>query len=212
MEVSIRKILPFLKTGNKSPCERTSAMINEMISEFNANINPKSVYKVFDCKVSLTDVEFNSLTINSKNLAKHLANCRSIALFAATLGTAADTIIRKYSVQDMEKALIAQAVSSAMIETYCDETEKEIAKINELKDLHPVSRFSPGYGDFDIAFQKDFLKLLNGSRIALFLTDAFMLTPAKSVTAVIGFTEEKRQITGKCVLCEDKGCSFREAI
>jgi cobalamin-dependent methionine synthase I len=112
----------------------------------------------------------------------------------------------------MEKALVAQAVSSAMIETYCDETEKEIAQINEIKDLNPVSRFSPGYGDFDISFQKDFLKILNGSRIGLSLTDAFMLTPVKSVTAVIGFSEEKKEMAGKCVLCADKGCSFREAM
>ena len=184
--VQISKVLTFLKTGK--PNERTSALIKEILLEFKESVIPKRTYKIYNCKADLSEVKFDEMIINSKTLAKHLKNCRRLVLLAATLGAAADTLIRKYSVQDMEKALAAQAVSSAMIETYCDDLEKEFLQTDELKGLFPVTRYSPGYGDFNIAHQKEILKLLNASRIGLSLTEAFMLTPSKSVTAIIGFT------------------------
>ena len=77
--------------------------------------------------------------------------------------------------------------------------------------LCPTTRFSPGYGDFDIAHQKDIIRLLNcDRRIGLTLTGGYMLIPSKSVTAVIGFTEEKIHNEGKCMQCAEKLCEFRE--
>lgn len=47
-------------------------------------------------------------------------------------------------------------------------------------------RFSPGYGDFDIAQQRDFYRLLKGEKLGLTLTDTCMLIPEKSVFAIAG--------------------------
>ena len=59
---------------------------------------------------------------------------------------------------------------------------------SEVLKLHPTTRFSPGFGDFDIVHQRDILALLDcQKRIGLTLTDSNMLCPTKSVTAVVGF-------------------------
>jgi len=174
------------------------------------NIKPKNIYRILDCKAGSESVVLGEIKISSVSLAGHLAGCRHAALLAATLGAASDMLIRKYSILDMGKAMLAQNISAAMIESYLDETEKEISQIEELKNLYPVARFSPGYGDFNITCQKDILNFLDASRIGISLTEGYMMIPSKSVTAVIGFSEEKRKTAGKCSRCDDKKCRLRE--
>ncbi|MDR1836121.1 MAG: hypothetical protein LBQ89_00515 [Treponema sp.] len=212
MEISYREILRYLKAGDVIDKERVSALIEELISVFETKIVPKSVYGIWDCHVNSRTVALDGMTVNSKSLAGHLAGCHKVVMLATTLGPEADMLIRRYSVQDMEKAVVAQAVCAAMIEAYCDKTGNEIAQKDEFSGLYPTERFSPGYGDFNITHQKEILKLLNCARIGLTLTSGYMLIPSKSVTALFGFTEDKKQIMGKCKQCTANQCEFREVM
>jgi len=214
METAIKEkeVLRFLGYRGAPADARISSLTSELIDLFSANIVPKSVYGVWDCQIDSSTAAFGGMTVKSRSLACHLADCRSAVLLAATLGTEADALLRRLSVQDMEKAVVAQGVCAAMIEAYCDSIEGEIFEKTEFRGLYPTTRFSPGYGDFDISHQKDILKILNCSRIGLALTDGYMLIPTKSITAVIGFSQGKRQVTGKCDSCAVKDCEAREAV
>ena len=221
MEISNKEVIRYLGYRGAAADERTASLVTELIDLFTANVVPKSVYGVWDCQVNTSEVTLGGMTVHSQNLAGHLAGCRRAVLLAATLGAEADTLIRRFSVQDMEKAVVAQAVCAAMIEAYCDTIEVELAQRPEFDGLHPTARFSPGYGDFDIAHQKDILNMLNSRRIGLTLTEGYMLVPSKSVTAVIGFSPGKRCAEGrlatvvaaeKCERCADTQCRFRKAV
>jgi cobalamin-dependent methionine synthase I len=216
MEISNKEVMRYLGYRGAAVDERTASLVTELIDLFTANVVPKSVYGIWDCQVESSEVVMGGMTVHSQNLAQHLAGCRRAVLLAATLGAEADTLIRRFSVQDMEKAVVAQAVCAAMIEAYCDIIESELTQKPEFDGLYPTSRFSPGYGDFDIAHQKDILNMLHCSGIGLTLTEGYMLIPSKSVTAVIGFSPEEKcaagQQAGKCERCADTQCKFREAV
>jgi len=193
--------------------ERIVSQIALVSEEAESNINAKNVFGVWDCLIEADTVAFGGMNIKSQALACHLRNCGSVVLLAATLGTGADTLLRRYSALDMEKALIAQAVCTAMIERYCDTVVCEITRNPRLDGLYPTARFSPGYGDFDIKWQKDVLKLLNAEKsIALSLSDGYMLIPSKSVTAVIGFSKEKTDANEKCERCTNTQCAYRKVM
>ena len=222
MEIPEKEVFRYLNIKEDARNERTLSLISELIDVFNANIVPKSVFGIWDCKINSSVITLGDLTVKSKSLAGHLTGCRRAALLAATLGPQADVMVRRYSVDDMEKAVIAQSVGTAMIEAYCDIITDEIAcKIEngivmkpEACKFHLTSRYSPGYGDFDINFQKDIFDMLNCSRIGLTLTSGYMMIPSKSVTAVVGFnnrTSEKKQ-TSKCADCGMEQCGAREAV
>jgi len=215
MKISTGEVLRYLRMGGKAADERISALIGELTETFAANSVPKNVYGIWNCAINPTEapnaVIIEGMTVKSESLARHITGCRRAVLLAATLGIGADTLLRRYSVQDMEKAVIAEAVCTAMIETYCDEIEDEIRQRPAVGGLCPTTRFSPGYGDFDIVHQKDIVRLLNcDRRIGLTLTGGYMLVPSKSVTAVIGFSEERVHNEGKCGKCAEKSCEFRE--
>ena len=216
MEVSNKAIMRHLKTGNAASDERTYMLIEEIVCTFREAISPKNVYAMYNCMVNSQTVTLGGMTISSSSLAGHLKGCCNAVLLAATLGAKTDMVIRRYSIQDMGKTLIAQSVCTAMLEAYLDEVENDLLQIPELKGLYPVTRYSPGYGDFDITCQNDILPLLDASRIGISLTDGYMMLPLKSVTAIIGFTRNPQQAAKKCTYncasCADTNCRLREVV
>ncbi len=60
-------------------------------------------------------------------------------------------------------------------------------------------RFSPGYGDLPLAFQRQLLDALQADRrIGIGLTDTLLMTPSKSVSAIIGIRCGETETGGKC--------------
>ncbi len=170
---------------------------------------PKCSAEIVDIEVGEDTVSFLGIVVKSKNLSKNLRGCKRAVVFAATLGPNVDMVIRRFSKVDMVMSVIADALGSAMIEQYCD----EICTYYKNKGLNLRPRFSPGYGDFDIRHQKDFMNILMcHKKIGLTLTDSFMLTPTKSVTAMMGIsdTDETCIIKG-CEECEKTDCEFRRS-
>ncbi len=152
------------------------------------------------------------LILSGNDIAGHLRGCSGAVLLCATLGEGADRLIRKFQAEDMARAVVTDSLASAAVEQICDIAEEEIR--GRLKGKFLTWRFSPGYGDLPLECQGDLLAALNASRRAgIFLTDGGLLAPAKSVTAVIGISDDPidlpRRGCGGCNM-RDK-CNFRKA-
>ncbi|MDR1766330.1 MAG: hypothetical protein LBR77_09710 [Lachnospiraceae bacterium] len=125
--------------------------------------------------------------ITSPKLAAHLAGCHSVVLFAVTLGLGVDHLIRRYSKVQMSKAAVMQAASAALVEEVCDQVNALVADEEAAKGNVTVSRYSPGYGDFTLENQVRLTAILDtGRRIGVKLNESLLMSPSKSVTAVIG--------------------------
>ena len=106
-------------------------------------------------------------------------------MFACTLGAEADRMIMRYTRTAPSRAVVLDALMSERVEALCDLLEQEVT---EGKSSRP--RFSAGYGDLSIELQKDIFTALDCERrIGLTLTSSFLMSPTKSVTAIIGITE-----------------------
>ncbi len=119
------------------------------------------------------------LDVVSADLSKNLRGCGRVVLFAATVGLEMDRKIARYSRLSPTKALMMQAVGAERIEALCD------VFCGGLGETRP--RFSPGYGDLDLAYQRTLFALLDCPRtIGLTLTESLLMSPTKSVTAIVG--------------------------
>lgn len=151
------------------------------------------------------------LPLDSQALERHLEGCDRVILFAATLGNTIDAEIRSLSITDMTKATILDACANAFIERYGEECDAELSRLFEGSYL--TWRYSPGYEGFDISNQKVLTELLDTNRkLGLSASRSLMLTPLKSVTAVIGVS--KKPIPQKrrgCAVCDMRErCNFRK--
>lgn len=142
---------------------------------------------VFCNKVCYSIFEFDG-KCKSKDLSKNLEGCNNVIVFAATVGIGLDRLIMKYSRISPSKALMFQAIGAERIETLCNTFCEDISSELRVK-LKP--RFSAGYGDLSLEAQKDIFKVLDCQRkIGLTLNDSLLMSPTKSVTAIVGIKDE----------------------
>lgn len=128
-------------------------------------------------------VSFAGSDFYSSALLHNLNGCCKAIVFSATIGIGIDRLITRYSRISPSKAFCFQAIGTERIEALCNCFNEEVAK--EFGKTR--QRFSPGYGDFDISAQRDIFLLLNSSKnIGLTLNDSLIMSPSKSVTAIIG--------------------------
>ena len=150
----------------------------------------------------------------SKDLAKCLAGCNEIVLFAATIGLEIDRHIARCGRFAPAKALLMQAYGAERVETLCNRFCNDFQKSLSEK-LSCTARFSPGYGDLPLETQKDFFRLLDCNRkIGVSLNESLLMTPSKSVTAVFGIREVDDKIccdinAHDCDNCRLLNCEFR---
>lgn len=196
--INIDNIVPLLRK-----CEED--LINS------ANI--RYCYKIFDIERKENNISLvnTNLQLTGKAILSHLDNCSKAVLMACTLSDMVDKLINRYNITDMTSALIADAMASAMIEQVCNKVEEIIKKELNIKNM--TWRFSPGYGDLPIDIQQRFIQVINSEKqIGLTVTDSNILIPRKSVTAIIGISDNAiPQKKRGCAVCNmNKTCQFRK--
>ena len=176
-------------------------MIEVCKEELLQEITPSSVYQSFPIIWNENGFcSFASILVDSRSLMRNLAGCTEVVMLAVTLGPGPDRLIRRAEVRNMLKACIYQAAGAAAVEALCDEVNEQIRKEAEERGLYARPRFSPGYGDFPLEVQRDFERILMmRKKTGIALTDSLLMTPTKSVTAVIGLSPEKKA-------CHKAGC------
>ena len=178
-----KEVLRYL--GIKSSNAEIEKMIEQIAPSVYDSVSFKAIYTCVDINVTEECVDMGFTCVNSKALAKNLKDCKSMYVFAATLGIDNDRAIDREFKLDKSKASIFDCISTALIESFCDYVNNVLA---EGKKLCP--RFSPGYGDFSITHQKDVICMLDANKkIGIVLNDSYMMKPYKSVTAVIGIKQ-----------------------
>jgi hypothetical protein len=211
MDKRTREAVRYLGFGNHAVDEKTLLQIQESFKELESAVTARFIYRIFPLNRDGETLIIEQNRVDSKALAKNLKGCDQIVLFAATLGSGVDRLIRRYSVTEMSRAVVIQACAAAWLEEYCDECQEMIADKVKEDGYYLRPRFSPGYGDLSMELQKPFTKMLNTAKeIGLTITDSYMMTPTKSVTALIGMSHhyEPCHIMG-CEVCEKLDCKYR---
>ena len=212
IDIDPREVARYLSYRGSQPDEVISALISSCMDEVNEAADPKFVCERFPLSFSEeTGFRAASLQFSSRSLQRNLAGCREVFLFAATLGIAVDTLIRRAGMMDAAKGLVMQAAAAAAIEAFCDAENEKLREQIEAEGLYLRPRFSPGYGDLTLSVQRDFLRVLSAQKkIGLTLTDSGLMVPIKSVTAIIGISDVPTACHRQgCEACAKTDCAYR---
>lgn len=190
MNVDRREILRYLSAGD-TPTQALDAKIDRAISLAENTVRPRSVSGTFRCEAKADGAFIGGAWFAGSSLGRNLRSCERAFLLAVTLGAEADLLLRRETQRGASNAAVMQAVLTECIEQACDAAERELAStLSHGESLRP--RFSLGYGDTLLADQKLFFALLPVTkRLGVSLSDSFLMTPTKSVTAFIGIQERK---------------------
>ena len=212
--INRKEVLRYLGYKGIGADETVERLIDECEAEVIKAAVPRYTYRVVDVRQTDDGVEFEGtgLVLKGNSIKEHLTGCDKAALIAVTLSDGIDRMLRVLQASDLAKAVVADSLASAGIEQVCDKHERIIKE--ELPEYNQTFRFGIGYGDLPLSQQGDFLKVLNAQRlVGLTVGKTYMMTPTKSVTAVIGLTTGEVSTKRKgCMSCNLKGtCRFRES-
>lgn len=188
MNVDRKEILRYLSAGDMPP-ELLDPLIDRAVSLAERAVCPRSVSAVYTCETKENGVFVGGIWFAGSSLGKNLRPCRRTFLLAVTLGAEADLLLRREAQRGATNGAVMQAVLTECIEQACDQAERELTSaLAPGERLRP--RFSLGYGDTLLSDQKSFFALLPVTkRLGVSLSDSFLMTPTKSVTAFVGIQE-----------------------
>ncbi|MBR7098831.1 MAG: hypothetical protein IKC59_05390 [Clostridia bacterium] len=172
----------FRYMGAKEASDELCALAESCLDEAESCFHGRVCY----CEIPVPVGAFGS-----HSLEILLEGCDRVVVFAATVGLEIDRLIAKYSRVTPAKALCLQALGTERIEALCDLFCAEMQKRMQENGEIVTKRFSPGYGDLPLQTQKEVFRLLDCPvRIGLTLNESLLMSPAKSVTAIMGIRKE----------------------
>lgn len=211
----LKEVLRYLGHRGQALTEEFSALAERCIDRVCRAAVPRHCAGSFVLEKTAEGLKVGgtTLTLTGRDIARLLQNSCRCFLLAATLGPGVDALIRQRQAQSMAEAVLCDAAATALIECVCDEAEKTLsAGLAEGERL--TARYSCGYGDLPLSLQPGFVRVLDTPRkIGLACTPSLLLTPQKSVTAVLGVAKDPpapRQ--ARCETCAfAASCQLRKA-
>ena len=169
---------------------------DEMLEKAMMLIEPCAIFVAFNIKnrtPQKTTLEHSNFVIDSAQVTKLLRNSEAVLLFMATIGLKLEEEVRSLFSQDESvKGFLLDAMGSELADEVANELHHNIIP-SRIKDLNYVitPRFSPGYGDWPVTVQSEFLEVCHGHEIGISVTESSLLIPQKSVSAVFGLETKK---------------------
>ena len=210
MQADLDEALRYLGVRS-DPDGRVRAQLADLAGRFSSQFEPRHIWRAFPVHHGDEGLRLGQIALPGRTAAKMLADCKQCAVLVCTLGASFDALVRRMQARDMVQAVMLDALGSALVEAACDEAEREIAAY--FPEHYPTDRFSPGYGDLPLALQPQLLEAAEARRIGVSLTPSLLMTPQKSVSALIGLADvpQVARIRG-CAFCAmQHTCNLRKA-
>ena len=209
------EILRYLGYKDSGITPQIEKLLDRCESETLKIIQPKYIYKRFPVTHELSGicVGETGFVLTGEDIREHLKNCNEIFLLGVTAGIELDRKIRRYMVTEPDIGVVLDSCGIQAVEQIADMAEQEIEACVSSEGYHLTWRFSPGYGDLPLDTQKELVQVLDMHRkIGVSLTDSCLMVPSKSVTAILGISDTKRdKRENKCDFCNNRQkCIFRK--
>ncbi|MBE7003633.1 MAG: methionine synthase [Ruminococcaceae bacterium] len=204
--------LRYLRVRGEPP-EPLREQVERVCAELAESFPPRFVYRAFPLDFSAEGVVLtgSGVTLAGTLARRMLSRCDTAALLVCTLGLGFEQRLRALTSRDMGEAVVWDACGSAWVERGCEQAEDELR--TRFPGRYLTDRFSPGYGDLPFDVQPAVLSALNAARrLGVVLGESLMMTPSKSVTAIVGVadTPQPARVRG-CAFCTlRESCEYRK--
>jgi hypothetical protein len=165
----------------------------EKLNNLKELIKPVIYRADMEAEVTVEDrvyLDGGKFMVESSYLAIGLNSCKRATLMATTIGSR----LSEYSRRCIEEGklwegTVADLFGSYAVEALTEEFYNFLKRDYILKGMHPSPRYSPGYGDWALEDQKRIVSILK-TEPDIKVNSNHMLEPVKSITALIGWSDE----------------------
>lgn len=147
--------------------------------------------------------------VKSRKFSRVLSRFSTAVVCAGTLGKGVDKLLNDPGLNAADRYVLDTVASLAMercMDTFQARIRDESGMGNSI-----THRYSPGYCDWHVSQQKHLFRALPAGLIGINLSDSFLMSPRKSVSAVmaVGSREKVVKYGNACNTCGNTRCRFR---
>jgi len=138
----------------------------------------------------------------------------AVGVAICTVGDAIEGRVRElFDAREFPLAVMLDSVGSAAAECLAEYVNDLLCQVALREALKVTNRVSPGYAGWDVAEQARLFALCPGDPIGVTLNAFCVMTPAKSISFLVGIGPEARvdHYFTQCRRCWMKDCAYRRA-
>ena len=171
--------------GRAEITDEVTALARKAAKIIDSSALPKGCFAFYAAVPGENGVNIGGVYFPSRDLAEYLDGCTEAVILALTLGALTDREITKASATDIALAHALDCAACAAAEAFADEMCADMAA--KLSPKRLTERFSPGYGDLPLEYQPTVVEMLGAGRmLGVGVNGSLLLSPSKSVTAIVG--------------------------
>lgn len=137
-----------------------------------------------------------------------LRKSEKVAIYICSAGDEISSISHKLRESgDLIESYIVDTIGSVIVERAMDLLHKDIE--NEVQES-VTNRYSPGYSLWDVAQQRELFQLVPDNFCGVKLNNSALMSPAKSLSGVIGIGKGVKYLKKRCSICTQKSCQFKK--
>lgn len=137
---------------------------------------------------------------------------RAVGVAICTIGEPVEVRVRElFEAREFPLAVMLDSVGSAAAECLAEYVNDLLCQVAIPENLKATNRVSPGYAGWDVSEQAALFSLCPGDPIDVRLNNYCVMTPAKSISLLVGIGPDARvdHYFTQCRRCWMKDCAYR---
>jgi hypothetical protein len=203
------------KPGLDLPDRQVLAIVEEAIALGEALMEPRFVYR----SAAVTGQSAHGLEAGGERLAipeigRLWGTLAAVGAGICTVGEPlADRVRSLFEAREFPLAVMLDSVGSAAVESLAEYANDLLCQAALPDGLKVTNRISPGYAGWDAAEQPALFRLCPGAPVGVALNDACVMTPAKTISFLVGIGPEANvdHYFTQCRRCWMRQCAYRRA-
>lgn len=205
--------------GYKPGIDRPSAKVVEIFEEAlvlgESLMAPRLVYRAAPVTAQGPGwIEAGGEHLSIPSIDRLWGRLQAIGAGICTVGEPIELRARAlFEARELPLAVMLDSVGSAAVESLAEYANDLLCQAGLPAGLRVTNRISPGYAGWDTAEQRALFRLCPGEPIDVSLNAACVMTPAKTISLLVGIGPEASvdHYFSQCRRCWMKDCSYRRA-
>jgi hypothetical protein len=199
--------------GVDLPSAEVLAIFEEAVALGERLMAPRLVYRAVAVTSGGADlIEAAGETLHIPQIGRLWGPIETVGAGVCTVGDAIETRVRDlFEAREFPLAVMLDSVGSAAAESLAEYANDLLCQTAIPDGLKVTNRISPGYAGWDTAEQARLFRLCPGGGIGVSLNAACFMTPAKSISWLVGVGSEARvdHYFTQCRRCWMRDCAYR---
>jgi Vitamin B12 dependent methionine synthase, activation domain len=200
------------KKGVDVPTTDVRALFDDAMAEGTGLMAPRAVVRWRRARTRARDtIDVDGETLTIPRTAERWGDVEHVAACVVTIGEALEQrVAALWASRELPLASMLDSVGSGAVESLAEYVNDLLCQ-QGLPDLRVTNRISPGYADWDVAEQARLFRLCPAGAIGVDLNAACVMTPAKSISLLVGAGARARvdHYFSQCARCWMRSCAYR---